>query len=218
MKYAMSEVGSYTIKKQDELADTYKYKQLPYDLALNCMRHYVTSLPQGFCLTNNALKVAENPEINECIGKPGYEIIKEHKMPIVSRDGTMIAYKYNRIVIGHYGAYIEIDDDDIYQDNIKIEPKQEYRVFDRRYRDKVKYNWYTARDRSHCKLYFQKKEVAYADYKANMWYISPFEVLDQKELEQLLFSDTNTEEEVRDIDDSEGDAEDYEEEEDEFYF
>ena len=43
------------------------------------MRHYVTSLPEGFCLKDNALKVAENPEINECISKPGYEDIKEHK-------------------------------------------------------------------------------------------------------------------------------------------
>ena len=79
MKYAMSDVGTYTLKKQEELADTYKYKQLPYQLALNCMRHYVTSLPEGFCLKDNALKVAENPEINECISKPGYEVIKENK-------------------------------------------------------------------------------------------------------------------------------------------
>lgn len=189
MKYAMSEVGSYTLKKQQELADTYKYKRLPYDLALNCMRHYVTSLPQGFCLTNNALRVAENPEINECVDKPGYEIIKEQKLPIVSRDGTMIAYKYKRIVIGHYGAFIEIEDDDIYDKNIKIEQGQEYRIRNRKYRDTVKYWWYTARDNSHCKLYMQKKEVLYADYKTDMWYISPFEVLDQQELMKLFLSE-----------------------------
>jgi hypothetical protein len=190
----MSDVGTYTLKKQEELADTYKYKQLPYQLALNCMRHYVTSLPKGFCLKDNALKVAENPEINECIRKPGYEVVKEHKLPIVTRDGTMIAYKYNRIVIGHYGAFIEIEDDDIYDKNVKCEPGQEYRIRDRRYRDKVKYQWYTAKDHSHCKLYKQKRQVAYADYQENMWYISPFEVLDQNELTQLFLSEGDEEE------------------------
>ncbi len=194
MKYAMSDVGTYTLKKQEELADTYKYKQLPYQLALNCMRHYVTSLPEGFCLKDNALKVAENPEINECINKPGYEVIKEHKLPIVTRDGTMIAYKYNRIVIGHYGAFIEIEKDDIYRDNVKCEPGQEYRIRDRRYRDKVKYQWYTAKDNSHCKLYKQTRQVAYADYQEDMWYISPFEVLDQNELTQLFLSEGDKEE------------------------
>lgn len=189
MKYAMSETGKFTLKKQEELADTYKYKLLPEALALNCMRHYVTSLPKGFCLINNGLKVAENPEINACIGKPGYEIIKEHKLPIVSRDGTMIAYKYKRIVIGHYGAFIEIEDDDIYEKNVKCEPGQEYRIRDRKYRDKVKYQWYTTKDNSHCKLYKQKRQVSYADYQENMWYVSPFEVLDQNELTKLLLSE-----------------------------
>jgi hypothetical protein len=184
----MSDIGTYTLKKQEALVNTYKYKCLPYQLALNCMRHYVTSLPEGFRLKDNALKVAENPEINECISKPGYEVVKEHKLPIVTRDGTMIAYKYNRIIIGHYGAFIEIEEDDIYQDNVKCEPGQEYRILDRRYRYKVKYQWYTAKDNSSCKLYKQKKQVAYADYQEGMWYISPFEVLDQNELTELFLS------------------------------
>jgi hypothetical protein len=106
----------------------------------------------------------------------------------------MIAYKYNRIVIGHYGAFIEIEDDDIYDKNVKCEPGQEYRIRDRRYRDKVKYQWYTAKDHSHCKLYKQKRQVAYADYQENMWYISPFEVLDQNELTQLFLSEGDEEE------------------------
>ena len=194
MKYAMSDVGTYTLKKQEALANTYKYKRLPYQLALNCMRHYVTSLPEGFRLKDNALKVAENPEINECVNKLGYEVIKEHKLPIITRDGTMIAYKYNRIVIGHYGAFIEIEKDDIYQNNVKCKPGQEYRIRDRRYRDKVKYQWYTAKDSSHCKLYKQMKPVAYADYQEGMWYISPFEVLDQNELTKLFLSEGNEEE------------------------
>jgi hypothetical protein len=106
----------------------------------------------------------------------------------------MIAYKYNRIVIGHYGAFIEIEKDDIYRDNVKCEPGQEYRIRDRRYRDKVKYQWYTAKDNSHCKLYKQTRQVAYADYQEDMWYISPFEVLDQNELTQLFLSEGDKEE------------------------
>ena len=186
MKYPLSEIGSYTLMKQKELADIYNYKKLPYDISLNCMRYYVTSLPQGFHLKDDALNVKYNPEINECI--IGYEIIKDYNLPIVSRDGTIIAYKYKRIVIGHYGAFIEIEDKDICKEHVIVEPGQEYRIQDRRYRDKVKYQWYTAKDNSHCKLYKQTRQVAYADYQEDMWYISPFEVLDQQELKDFLLN------------------------------
>ena len=61
-------------------------------------------------------------------------------------------------------------------------------------RYKVKYQWYTAKDNSHCKLYKQMKPVAYADYQEGMWYISPFEVLDQNELTKLFLLEGNEEE------------------------
>lgn len=186
MKYKMSDIGKDTLAKQEELAEKYKYKVLENALALECMRHYVTSLPKGFCLENPGVKVADNPEIDYCIYKPGFEIIKKRKLPIVSRDGTMIAYRYKRIVIGHYGAFIEIEEDTIYNENIQVKRGQEYRIKDRRYREKVKYQWFTTKDKSDCKLYKQMKGVAYADYLEGMWYISPFEVLDENELQSIF--------------------------------
>ena len=186
MKYKMSDVGLHMLKAQEDLASQYLYKILPDDLAIRCMRQYVLTLPSGFHLEHDELKVYENPEINCIITKPGYEIIKKNKIPIVSRDGTMIAYKYNRIVIGHYGAFIEIDDSDVYPDNVKCKKGQEYRIKDRKYRDKVKFHWYTAKDNSDVKLYWQTREVAYADYRPDMWYVSPFEVLDLDELKSMF--------------------------------
>ena len=200
MKYKMSDIGKYTLAKQEELSETYKYRVLENNLALNCMRHYVTSLPKGFCLKDPGVKVAENPEIDHCIYKPGFEIHKEHKLPIVSRDGTMIAYTYTRIVIGHYGAFIEMEDEAIYDKNIQVKRGQEYRIKDRKYRDKVKYQWFTARDKSDCKLYKQMRPVAYADYQEGMWYISPFEVLDEDELKAMFMSEGEIENEKEESD------------------
>lgn len=186
MKYNMSDIGLYMLKVQEDLANQYQYKVLQDDLAIKCMRQYVLTLPIGFHLEHDEIPVFENPEINRTIYKPGYEIVKEHKIPIVSRDGTMIAYKYNRIVIGHYGAFIEIDDADIYHDNIKCKEGQEYRIRDRKYKDRIKFQWFTTRDNADAKLYFQKRGVTYADYQAEMWYVSPFEVLDLNELKQMF--------------------------------
>ena len=53
---------------------------------------------------------------------------------------------------------------------------QEYRINDPRYASRVKYYWMTVNDNSHVKLYQQMRPVTYADYRANRWYISPFEV------------------------------------------
>ena len=193
MKYEISEIGKLTLKKQEELAEEYKYKLLTEALALNCMRHYVLTLPEGFKLKDNSIKVADNNEINKINNKPGYEVIKEAKIPIVTRDGTLLACSYERVVIGHYGAFIEMKSKDIYKEQIMCEKGQEYRIHNRKYKDKVKYQWFTVKDKSHCKLYFQKKEVAYADYKEDMWYISPFEVLDKNEIVKMFLEEEQNE-------------------------
>ena len=94
----------------------------------------------------------------------------------------MIANKFDRIVLGQYGAFIEIDDADMVKKNIKMKPGQEYRVKDPKYSNHVKYQWFTTRDKTNCKLYFQQKGVTYADYQAGKWYISPYEVLTKEEI------------------------------------
>ena len=95
---------------------------------------------------------------------------------LYSTSGTLICEGYNRIVVGDYGAFIEFDRAQAFKDNYKCQPGQEYRFKDPSFARKVKYFWYTTKDNSACKLYFQQKGVAYADYKAFQLYISPYEV------------------------------------------
>ena len=184
-KHEISEIGKFMLDYQKQLADQYNYRKLYDNLALDSMRKYVLSLPEGFHLNDNSIPVANNPEIDFAVGKPGFEI-KKTPFVLLSRCETMISCSFDRIVIGHYGAFIEIDNDDIYRNNIKCEDGQEWRIRSQKYKDKVKYHWFTTKDNSHCKIYRQRKEVSYADYKEDKWYISPFEVLSKEELIQVL--------------------------------
>ena len=188
-KLSLSNTGQYITKLQEDLANQFFYKKLDDKLAIECMRKYVLSLPEGFCLEHNEIPVINNPEINYIVYKPGFEIIKERKFPLLSRKGTLISNGFERIVLGHYGAFIEIDKEDIYENNLILEPGQEYRMRDRKYKNKVKYIWFTTKDESCCKIYRQTREVLYADYKINMYYISPFEVLDYNELTNFLMNE-----------------------------
>ncbi|MHA2066923.1 MAG: hypothetical protein ACXABY_21345 [Candidatus Thorarchaeota archaeon] len=84
-------------------------------------------------------------------------------------EGAMIAWGYERIVVGDYGAYLEISPEDMILDNIcqrwKGEPKRA-----------VKYIWMQLRrlPRSghNIKIYHQQATVRYADYKPGMYYVS----------------------------------------------
>ena len=91
-------------------------------------------------------------------------------------DGMLLSDGYARVVIGDYGAFIEIAGDQIHKETLRCKPGQEYRNQDERYSKNVKYLWLTARDRSDCKIYLQKNTVSYADYIPGMYYISPYEV------------------------------------------
>ena len=95
--------------------------------------------------------------------------------PLYSLEGTKIATGYTRIVIGDYGAFVEISPDQIVQENLVVKKGQEFRLSDSQYKDRVKYHWLTSRDDSDCKIYFQQKTVEYADYLPGMYYISPYE-------------------------------------------
>lgn len=137
---------------QDELALKYGYKKLPEKLSDEVKEIYLASLPQ---------------ELN---------INGDENFKIFSKENTLIANGYDRIVIGDYGAFIEIGLDKIILDNCKMKKGQEYRCCDDKYRDNVKYIWLTSNDDSDMKIYFQKKTVVYADYQINKFYISPFEI------------------------------------------
>ena len=99
--------------------------------------------------------------------------------PLYSIDGQLLANKFDRIVIGDYGAYIEYDLKDVPEGvTYSLAKGEEYRV-QPYWRNRVKYIWYTDLI-GNIKIYWQLKTVSYADYKVKKFYISPYEVI-QKE-------------------------------------
>jgi hypothetical protein len=129
------------------------------------MQKYYNNLP-------NIFKVSEKLPIEN---GSGY-YVKSADIPIFSREEMLIANKYDRIVIGHYGAFIEFDQNDAILDNFIVPESQKYRYTDK-YKDYVAYYWYTTKDTTNCKLYLQRRYVSYANYLPKKWYISPYEVL-----------------------------------------
>ena len=130
------------------LAETHKYRPLPEPERANAHNIYSSSLPDL------------NPN-----------------KPLFTHNRTMFALRFHRIVIGDYGAFIELAPADVIGKVVICQPGQEYRINDPKYKNRVKYNWYTVNDCSGIKLYYQKRGVLYADYKPGMVYVSPFEVI-----------------------------------------
>ena len=97
-------------------------------------------------------------------------------IPICTLKGTEFASGFSRVVIGDYGAFLEIAGNQINRDVIHVQPGQEYRLGEPRYAEHVKYIWTTVPDGSNVKIYWQKKTVEYADYRPGMYYVSPFEI------------------------------------------
>lgn len=145
------------LKYQQNMVDMYKYKPVPPLYREDALRFYEDNIPEGFSLMGD-------------------------NVPLFSPEGLKICSKYNRIVIGDYGAFIEIMPEDIIHENIKVKNGQEYRDFDERYSKHTKYSWLTTKDRSDVKIYFQKKTVDYADYVPGRYYISPYECVLSKQL------------------------------------
>jgi hypothetical protein len=105
--------------------------------------------------------------------------IPEHpkkNFSLYTSNGTLIATGYTRVVIGDRGAYIEFSKKQAIIDNMTTPPDQKWRWKDKNWTDKVYYWWLTAKDSSGIKIYFQRKLVDYADYKADMFYVSPTDV------------------------------------------
>lgn len=83
-----------------------------------------------------------------------------------------IAIGYFRIVIGDYGAYVEIPELWMFKNKIKIKPHEEYRL-ELPYNATVKYLWYCPTFDEDIKIYYQLRKVEYADYKPGYYYIAP---------------------------------------------
>lgn len=82
--------------------------------------------------------------------------------------------RWNRVVIGDYGAYLEIDEKDLLV-GLDVPPEQAWRL-DEEYiasrKLSIKYHWLTFRG---VKVYHQVDTVKYADYRPGKYYISVLE-------------------------------------------
>lgn len=82
--------------------------------------------------------------------------------------------RWNRVVIGDYGAYLEIDEKDLLV-GLDVPPEQAWRL-DEEYiasrKLSIKYHWLTFRG---VKVYHQVDTVKYADYRLGKYYISVLE-------------------------------------------
>ena len=136
-----------TLKQEAELAAKYKYRKLSEELSLRMREYYIKNIPSFLYLEGGAM--------------------------LKTTKGTVICNSYDRIVVGDYGAFVEYSKPAC---QYVIEPGQEYRIYDDRYKDNVKYEWYTVKDGSHIKIYKQKKGVKYADYIPGKYYVSVHEV------------------------------------------
>jgi hypothetical protein len=134
----------------DTLVGDWNYRKLPDALSESCREFYTESIPS-------------------------YLKMEGDSTALYSLDGTKFANGYERIVVGDYGAFIEIAKSDMINDVLKVSPGQEYRLSSP-YIDNVKYIWLTPKDKSNAKIYKQLRTVSYADYKADMFYVCPYEV------------------------------------------
>lgn len=91
------------------------------------------------------------------------------RFPLYTKDSTLIATKYQRVVIGQRGPYVEFSKDDISLNRLYIPKNQLYRLSD----PKVYYIEFRTNDKSNAKVYYQMRSVAYADYRIEYFYISP---------------------------------------------
>ena len=156
--------GEKILRLQEELSEEYKYKPLPAELSQIQRDVYKTNLPDIF-------KPCENKEEKRITA-----LFPDLNHPIFSLDGFLLANKADRIVIGDYGAFIEVADKDMVKENLKVKPGQEYRINEERYAKNVKYHWYIPKEGYETKCYYQQRSVSYADYKPGCWYFSPYEV------------------------------------------
>jgi hypothetical protein len=142
-----------TLKIEAALAEKYKYKPLSKELSEKYRNFFRENIPSF---------LNESGSVNS----------------LYTLNGAEICSGYDRIVVGDYGAFIEFSQEHIVSEFV-IQKGQEYRVYDEKYKNNVKYIWLTINDKSNIKIYFQRRKVSYADYKPNKYYVSIHEVFDK---------------------------------------
>ncbi|AXF51097.1 hypothetical protein MLDJOKPK_00141 [Salmonella phage SPAsTU] len=128
----------------DRLAERYKYRPLPKKVREEALSVYRQAL-NGF-------------------DRPRQATI----------NGVLLCERWNRVVIGDYGAYLEIDESELLV-QLSVPAEQAWR-FDEEYLARrglnIKYHWLTY---AGVKVYHQVATVKYADYKPGKYYISVIE-------------------------------------------
>ncbi|MFS1429421.1 hypothetical protein LMH73_020320 [Vibrio splendidus] len=145
------EIDEDPIAFANELSVKHKYKPLSNSLSQTARGLYLSKLPEWCELSGS-------------------------ETPLMTKSGIVVAKGYSRTVVGDYGAYIEIDKELIVRSAICCQKGEEYRFRDPAFSNSVKYFWYTAKDSSGVKIYYQQKTVKYADYLVGKFYISPYEL------------------------------------------
>ncbi len=95
--------------------------------------------------------------------------VEGKRFGLYTKDSTLIANKYQRVVIGQRGPYVEFSKDEIQLNQLYIPKNQLYRLSD----PKIYYVEFRSNDTSNVKVYYQMRSVAYADYRIEYFYISP---------------------------------------------
>jgi len=96
----------------------------------------------------------------------------EFKQIFIISDSELFLAKWDRIVIGDHGPYIEAN----YSDSrlqLIVKPGKEYRTKFKH----AKYDWLCPIYNEDIKVYLQKGKVKYADYKVGKIYVSPYDGL-----------------------------------------
>ena len=159
MVHKISDIGTKMLRYQEQLAHQHRYKPISRTFFQDVRTEFEDALPDWCIMTGD-------------------------NIPLETTCVTVIANGYTRIVIGDYGAFVEISPSQILMSRLHVKEGQTYRIEDPRYAEHVKYLWYTANDRSDVKVYIQKRTVEYADYKPDMIYVSVYEVFPAIEAEQ----------------------------------
>lgn len=147
--------GANASSKRDEYTDAYKQGQRAREL----MKH-----PSYKPLTEPLKSLVRTLFHSEAASK--LPPIGNNNTPLFNKGGMQIATGYTRIVVGDYGAYIEMAPLHIVRDNIEAK-------FPGKPKRPVKYLWLQTKDVLQTKVYYQRDTVAYADYIPGMYYVSP---------------------------------------------
>lgn len=124
-------------------AEKYKYRPLPKEIGQAARERYSRTLN-------------------------GFGQVKRKEVKIA---GNLIALDYERVVVGDYGAYLEIAPES-FVGVLAVPENQRWRLDTKFIREKnlnVKYQWYEAIG---VKVYKQLGAVKYADYRPGFYYIN----------------------------------------------